>query len=100
MKMSVDQAAKELSADLSDDLGFALSNKAAKAVFMRVFKYVEGTLAEGNEINIPGFGKYRVVDKPEREVRNPATGEMMIAAAKRSLRFTPAKALKEAVAGK
>ena len=99
MKMTVDQMARELSADLSEDLGHGVSNKAAKAVLSRVFDYIGGSLAEGNEINLPGFGKFKVNDKPERDVRNPKTGEMMTVAAKRVLKFTAAKALKEKVGG-
>lgn len=99
MKMTIDQMARELSADLSDDLGFALSNKAAKAVLVRVFDYVGTSVAEGNEVNIPGFAKFRVADKPEREARNPKTGETMTVAAKRVIKITPAKALKDKVAG-
>lgn len=99
MKLTMDQMAKELAADLGEDLGSNVTNKAAKAVLSRVFEYVSGSLAEGHEINVPGFGKFKVNDKPEREVRNPKTGEMMTVAAKRVLKFTAAKALKEKVGG-
>jgi DNA-binding protein HU-beta len=99
MKLTVDQVARELSADLSDDLGSSVSNKAAKAVVTRVFEYVAGSLAEGNEINVPGFGKFKVTDKPERQARNPKTGEIMTVPPKRVFKFTAAKQLKDRIGG-
>lgn len=98
-KLTIDQMAKELAADLADDLETRVSQKAAKAVIMRVFGGITANLSEGHEINLPGFGKFRVSDKPEREVRNPKTGEMMTVPPKRALKFTPAKSLKEVVGG-
>lgn len=99
MKMTVDQMARELSADLGNELDHRVSNKAAKAVLTKVFEYIGQSLADGHEVNIPGFGKFRVNDKPEREVRNPKTGEMMTVPAKRALKFTPSKNLKDSVGG-
>lgn len=99
MKLTMDQMAKELAADLGEDLGFNVTNKAAKKVLARVFEYVAGSLEEGNEVNVPGFGKFKVNDKPERDVRNPRTGEMMTIGAKRVLKFTSAKTLKDRVMG-
>ena len=98
MKLSLDQASKELSADLAVALGQdSLSNKAAKTVVETVFTYLAGSLAEGNEINVPGFGKFKVADKPERQARNPKTGETMTVPAKRVFKFTAAKALKDQI---
>ena len=53
----------------------------------------------GAEITLPGFGKLEVQDRPEREGRNPATGEAMTVAASRKLAFSPAKAVKDALNG-
>lgn len=44
-----------------------------------------------------GFGKFKVQDKPERDGRNPSSGETIKIAASKKLVFQPAKALKEAV---
>lgn len=99
MKLTMDQMARELAADLSIHLDYKISQRMAKSVIGSVFEYVAGSLAEGHEINVPGFGKFKVNDKPEREVRNPKTGEMTTVAAKRALKFTAAKALKEKVGG-
>lgn len=70
----------------------------------QVRKVVEATLKAvvdaakgGAEVSLPGFGKFRVQDRPERAGRNPATGEAMSVAASRKLAFTPAKAVRDAL---
>lgn len=54
-------------------------------------------LSAGNEISLNNFGKLVVNDRPEREGRNPATGETITIAASKSVKFKPAKALKDAL---
>ena len=51
--------------------------------------------AAGDEINLPGFGKFKVKSMSERSGRNPATGEAITIAPSKKLTFTPAKALKD-----
>ena len=53
----------------------------------------------GDEISLAGFGKFKVKDVPARQGRNPATGEAIAIAASRKLGFSPAKQVKEALAG-
>jgi DNA-binding protein HU-beta len=53
----------------------------------------------GDEINLLGFGKFKVKDSPARQGRNPATGESIEIAASRKLGFSPAKQVKDALAG-
>ena len=52
----------------------------------------------GAELTLPGIGKLKAVAKPARTGRNPATGEKIEIPAKTSVKFTIAKALKDAVA--
>ncbi len=46
-----------------------------------------------------GFGKFKVKATPAREGRNPSTGATIKIAASKKLRFTPAKAVKDALNG-
>ena len=48
---------------------------------------------------LPGIGRLVRVDRKARMGRNPATGEAIKIPARTRLRFTPAKALKDAVLG-
>ena len=55
------------------------------------------TNAAGGALTFPGLGKLACRDRPERQVRNPSTGEAMIKSAGRVVKFTVAKALKDSV---
>lgn len=76
-----------------------LTKAQAKAVIDGVFKALTEAAVKGEEISIPGFGKFKVQAKPARVGRNPATGGTVQIAASRKVAFQPAKALKDAVNG-
>lgn len=71
------------------------SEAQAKAAIAAVFDQIAGAAAKGEEVSIPGFGKFAVKDRPERQGRNPATGEAITIAASKKVSFTPAKGLKD-----
>ena len=54
-------------------------------------------LSNGTSVDIAGFGKFALVDKPARQARNPSTGEPVDVPAKTVVQFKPAKALRESV---
>lgn len=64
-----------------------------------MFKAIADAAAAGEEISLPGFGRFKVKATPEREGRNPSTGATIKIAAARKLTFTPAKALKDSLNG-
>lgn len=72
-----------------------LTKTAAKGVVDSVFKAIADAAATGEETNLPGFGKFKVQDKPAREGRNPRTGETVQIAASKKLVFQPGKAIKD-----
>ena len=66
--------------------------------FMNAFlEVVSAELAGGGEVPLPGFGKLSVKARPARKGRNPRTGEPLEIPACRTAKFTPAKALKDAL---
>lgn len=71
------------------------SEAHAKAAITAVFDQIASAAAKGEEISIPGFGKFSVKDRPERPGRNPSTGAAMTIAASKKVSFTPAKGLKD-----
>ena len=71
------------------------SEAQAKAAVAAVFEQIAGAAAKGEEVSIAGFGKFAVKDRPERQGRNPSTGEAMTIAASKKMSFTPAKGLKD-----
>lgn len=62
-------------------------------------KQIAEAAKSGAETNLPGFGKFKATETPEREGRNPATGATIKIAASKKLTFAPAKAVKDALNG-
>lgn len=60
-------------------------------------KIIIREVGSGGAIALPDVGKIQCRDRPERVVRNPATGESLTKPADRSVKVTVAKALKESV---
>ncbi len=54
------------------------------------------TTTSGENVTLPGFVKFAVVNRPARMGRNPATGEQIKIKAKRAVKVTPLKAYKDA----
>ncbi|MGC1302750.1 MAG: HU family DNA-binding protein [Caulobacteraceae bacterium] len=76
-----------------------LSKAKAKDLVGAVLTQIAEAAARGEEVSLPGFGKFKVQDKPARQARNPATGATIEVAASKKLVFQPAKTLKDAVNG-
>ena len=83
-------------ADLVDKIHAkaGLGTKAATEQFLdAAISVLSETIANGEQVSFTGFGSFKVVERSERKGRNPRTGEPMT----RVVKFTPGKALKEAV---
>ncbi|MDX3911599.1 MAG: HU family DNA-binding protein [Sphingobium sp.] len=87
--------------DLADVIAQAegVTKTDARKLVDAVFAAISEAAAKGEEISLNGFGKFKVKDSPEREGRNPATGEAMTFKASRKLTFAPAKAVKDKLNG-
>ena len=80
---------------LAEELG---SDKAgANACLDAICKIVTAEVAGGGAVTLPGLGKFSCRDRPDRMVRNPATGEQMHKDADRVAKVTIAKALKDSI---
>ena len=73
------------------------SNAEASRYLDAFMAAVENALKSGGEVQIPGFGKFKVTERPAREGRNPATGEKMQIKASKSPSFSAGNSLKEAL---
>jgi len=69
----------------------------AKQVLDAAFDIIRGTMSNGDEVSIAGFGKFKVKENAARIARNPATGAQVKVAAKKVAKFKPALALAEAL---
>lgn len=80
---------------LADKTG--ADKKSVGGMLDALTEVVTGEVAGGGAVTLPGLGKFVCRDRPERMVRNPATGEQMKKPADRMAKVTIAKALKDAV---
>lgn len=71
----------------------AAANRALEALTDIVTKEV----ASGGAVTLPGLGKFACRARPERQVRNPSTGEQMTKPADRVAKVTIAKQLKDVI---
>ena len=76
-----------------------ISKIQAKAIVDGVFNAIRDAAKKGEEVSLPGFGKFKVQSKPARTGRNPSTGAAIQIAASKKVVFQPAKVLKDAVNG-
>ncbi len=73
--------------------------KTAGAALDALAAVVAREVAAGGSVMLPGLGKVACKARPERQVRNPATGETMTKAADKQVKFAIAKSLKDIVNG-
>ena len=60
---------------------------------------VKGAKQEAKGIMLPGLGKVKLIKRPARTGRNPATGETIKIKAKKVAKIVACKALKDAILG-
>ncbi len=85
--------------ELADQIAakHGVEKRQAKQMVEGVFAAVVEAATKGEEVSIPGFGKFKVAARDARQGRNPATGETIQIAASKKLAFTPAKQVKDAM---
>ncbi len=96
-QMSKPMTKTQLVAALAEEMGS--DRKTAGAALDAVAAVVAKEVAAGGTVTLPGLGKVACKARPERQVRNPATGETMTKAADKQVKFTIAKALKDLANG-
>jgi len=75
----------------------SMPKKDAEKAVNAVFASIEEALANGEKVQLVGFGTFEVRDRAARTGRNPQTGEEIQIAATRVPAFRAGKALKGAV---
>jgi integration host factor subunit alpha len=80
---------------LYEDLG--LNKREAKEIVELFFEEIKGSLAQGEQVKLSGFGKFELRDKNSRPGRNPKTGEEIPITARRVVTFKSGQKLKARV---
>ncbi|MCZ2259469.1 HU family DNA-binding protein [Sporosarcina sp. G11-34] len=74
-----------------------LSKKDGTKAVEAVFDTIQSTLANGDKVQVIGFGTFEVRERAARKGRNPQSGEEIDIAASKVPAFKAGKALKDAV---
>ena len=73
--------------------------KTASGALDALTDIITNEVPNGGAVTLPGVGKVVCRERPERMVRNPATGEQIKKPADKVVKMTIAKALKDSVNG-
>jgi DNA-binding protein HU-beta len=87
----------QLVAALAEEMGS--DKKSASSALDAMTAIITKEVAAGGAVTLPGVGKIYCRERPERMVRNPATGDTMKKPADKVVKVTIAKALKDSVNG-
>lgn len=93
--MSKPMTKAQLVAAVAEAMG--ADKKTASAALDALSGVITKEVANGGAVTIPGVGKVVCKARPERQVRNPATGEQITKPADKVVKVTIAKALKDSV---
>ncbi|MGO8881148.1 MAG: HU family DNA-binding protein [Desulfomonilaceae bacterium] len=74
-----------------------ITKKQATEAIEMIFSTIGEVLVNGDEIAVPGFGKFSVVVRKARSGLNPRTREKFNIPETKAAKFTAAKALKESI---
>ncbi|WP_109465501.1 HU family DNA-binding protein [Albibacillus kandeliae] len=87
----------QLVAALAEKMGS--DKKTATGALDAITDIITSEVSAGGAVTLPGVGKIYCRERPERMVRNPATGEQFTKEADKVVKMTIAKALKDSVNG-
>lgn len=79
--------------EFAEEIG--LSKLEADRAVRLVFESIEAALMEGEEVSVPGFGKFSIKERAARVGHNPQTGEKIKIKAKTVAAFKPSSKLTE-----
>lgn len=92
---------KERQMYLFPELNYDLMPKnRAESIVNSLLDIMKSCLEKGDNINIPGFGRFDVEFKWARKGRNPKTGKSIFINSRRKVKFRCYKRLKERINGK
>ncbi|MBO3275450.1 HU family DNA-binding protein [Pseudomonas schmalbachii] len=91
MALTKDQLVRDISESLD------LTQASVRGVFEQLAQIAQDSLENDGELTLPGIGKLKVTERAARSGRNPQTGKTIQIAAKKVVRFVPAKALTDSL---
>ena len=74
-----------------------IPNTDVERIVESVFKYLGNALSDGKNIEIRGLGTFKIKNMPERNDRNPKTGEAIIIERKNKIKWKTSKLLNQRI---
>lgn len=74
-----------------------ISKADAEKALNGMLMAITGALAKGDKVTLVGFGTFSTQKRPERQAKNPRTGEAIKIPAKTIAKFKPGSKLADAV---
>jgi len=99
MGMGMAEISNEVYLRVDQEGGPPLKKSGVHEINKAFFDIMLQALNAGEDISIPKFGKFKIIERAERNGRNPKTGESMRIPAKKAVRFRPANILRMTIAG-
>ena len=93
--MSSSVTKSDLVAHISAETG--LKRTEAEAALVALIQAVQAALSDGNRVTLVGFGTFSVALRKEKMGRHPRTQAPMLIPARRTVKFTPGKTIKEVI---
>ncbi|MNZ87319.1 DNA-binding protein HRL53 [compost metagenome] len=91
MALTKDQLIRDIAESLD------LTQTSVRGVFEQLAQIAQDSLENDGELTLPGIGKLKVTERAARSGRNPQTGKIIQIAAKKVVRFVPAKVLADSL---
>ena len=86
---------RDIYKSMAKELGY--SNERSKEAVNYVFDKIAEFLADGEKVQLLGFGNFEVRERAERKGRNPQTGKALTIKASKNPAFKAGKGLKDKV---
>lgn len=86
---------RELIVNVANEMG--VPQTQVKEILLEILTWIQDSLAQKEDVQLPGFGTFKTTERAARKGRNPATGEEMTFPASTGVKFKVGAALKRAV---
>ncbi|MFF7436632.1 HU family DNA-binding protein [Streptomyces sp. NPDC020472] len=80
---------------VTEEVGSSKSD--ANKMLNSILSVIKNQLAKGEKVELHNFGMFEITERAARSGRNPKTDEVLEIPASKTVKFTPAKAVKDAV---
>ena len=86
---------KDIAMNIQTETG--LPKMTCSKIVDSIFEIMKDELANGNQVKIPGFGQWNVLNKRARAGRDPQTGKAITIAARKVVTFKTSEVMRKSM---